>query len=92
MIRKAVLIIVTTLLLCSCSILKSFTQTETKVVSPNGEVWLVVSKGDSHVVFQDGKVILEVDNRGKPGTVEEVLKLLMLRSEIIIGSGERQKN
>ena len=54
---------------------------KTSIMSPDGEVWEIRSKGDAMVEYVPPLIAnaptIKVDNRGKEGVIEGVLKLYM---------------
>lgn len=66
MLRKLGFIVITLAFLFGCA-------TKSTVTLPSGDVYAVKSKHDSLVEFQDGEKKIVVDNRGRPGMIEQVL-------------------
>ncbi len=66
------------LILTGCAHLGSVTS---KVESPEGEIWTVVSKKDGVVELKrpDGTII-KVDNRGAPGFFEQYMQYLLIQA------------
>lgn len=58
-------------LLAGCSV-------TTKVILPDGAVYTVVSKADAMVEYTDGKKKVVVDNRGRPGMIEQALGIMFM--------------
>lgn len=76
------------ILLFSCA---SLNQVQTKVTSPEGREWTVLSKPDAIIEIEDGKTKdkLKVDNRGRPSTFETMLQFMLMRTDINLGSEDR---
>lgn len=75
-----VLILLVVLILGGCSGLRSVGNNEAYVISPDGEKYTVGLKSDAKVTFKDkdGSEI-EVDNRGREGIAESLVKLYGLK-------------
>ena len=65
------------LLMTSCSLFD--TRVETIVTWEDGKDMKVKSKSDALVVVEKGGEKLTVDNRGRPGIIEQFLGALLLR-------------
>ncbi len=62
-------------------------QVTTTVTLPNGEIFTVISKSDALVEFQQGDTKGKVDNRGKPGMIEQAIALLLMNMpDVVIGT------
>jgi len=59
------------LTLAGCSV-------HTKVIMPDESVYEVVSKRDALVEFQQGDIVVKVDNRGRPGMIEQALGVMFM--------------
>ena len=59
------------LALAGCSV-------HTKVIMPDKTVYEVVSKKDALVEFQQGEISVKVDNRGRPGMIEQALGIMFM--------------
>ena len=70
MMRK--LLIIGVLVLASCS-------SVTTVRDPEGREYVVESRNDALVSFEEGPVKVLVDNRGRPSTFDELIKLYFMQ-------------
>jgi len=76
-------IITILLLILSVSGCSNFLDSETKVITPNGEVIAVIAQSDSRVIYEkkeNGMIKLEVDNRGKSSFISDLLGLMFMKS------------
>lgn len=76
---KMVISLIMLLLLSSCASTGSIGNNEAYVITPNGDKYLTSLRSDSKMIFADGDVKFEVDNRGREGLVESLLKLYGLK-------------
>jgi len=58
------------------------------VKTPSGDVYEVKSKSDALVEYNKGDTKLIVDNRGKPGIIERLSELIMLKTSVDVNVGD----
>lgn len=51
---------------------------ESKVTGPDGKVYSVMCQSDGLMEYKDEKVQIKVDNRGRPGFLEQVFGTIVL--------------
>lgn len=68
------IILIMLVLLSGCSL----TRTITTVTTPKGEIYTVSSKSDALVELHGDGWKLIVDNRGRPGMIEQALGIMFL--------------
>lgn len=78
MLNRIIIVIIGVIFLTGCAHLGSVTS---KIESPEGEIWTVISKKDGVVELKrpDGTII-KVDNRGAPGFFEQYMQYLLIRA------------
>lgn len=60
----------------------------TTVEDPHGKTWTVVSKKDSFVKLEKNGVKLEVNNQGKPGIFENLMGIMLMKTEVNLSNKE----
>lgn len=75
------LLLVIGIMLMGCS-------TTTIITDRNGGVFQVESQKDAIVTFKDTAVTVTVDNRGRPSTLDELIKLYYMQWQAQQGTGE----
>jgi len=58
---------------------------KTSVLWHDGQEIVVNSKSDAKVVYKKGDESIEVDNRGRPGFIEQVFGAMLLRTDDLKG-------
>ncbi len=77
------IILIMLVLLSGCSLARTITT----VTTPKGEVYTVSSKSDAMVEFQGDGWKLIVDNRGRPGIIEQALGIMFMNlPDVTIGA------
>jgi hypothetical protein len=61
---------------------------KTTVVGPQGAIYTVQSKKDALVVLKQGDMELTVDNRGKMGIFENLMGIMLMKTEINLKNKE----
>lgn len=83
MIKKSIICIFIIALLSGCSLVPI----TTTVITPLGDIYTVKSKSDALVEFQDGNKKLIVDNRGRPGMIEQALGIMFMNlPDVTVGT------
>ena len=75
---KTIITIAILLALTGCagkSNIRSFGNNESYVVTPDNKKYLVSLRKDAIIEFKDGEVEFKVDNRGREGMIEGLIKL-----------------
>lgn len=74
---KALIYLIAALFITGCIT----TRVHTKLVDPEGQIWLLTSKSDALVEIKrpDG-TIFKVDNRGKPTFFETYMQYLLIKA------------
>lgn len=73
---KIYILIFFSLLVAGCATIK------TTVTDPQGKVYVVESKKDALVTYKKDDVNLVVDNRGKMGIFENLMGIMLMKTEI----------
>lgn len=60
---------------CSCA---TWGSREATVLLPNGNRYVVTCQSDGQLKYKQGEVSIEVDNRGRPSFIEQVLGTAVL--------------
>lgn len=47
--------------------------TESRLITPDGKTYRVYCRQDGHCIFKAGDVTADIDNRGRPSLIEQVL-------------------
>lgn len=74
--KKCICIISIVLIIGGCASVKTI------VTNPRGEVYTVQSKKDALVMMEKDGVKLTVDNRGKPGIFENLMGIMLMKTEV----------
>lgn len=61
---------------------------KTTIVDPQGATYTVQSKKDALVVLKQGDMELTVDNRGKMGIFENLMGIMLMKTEINLKNKE----
>ena len=59
---------------------------KTTITNPQNEVWIVQSKKDAMVTLKQGDTELTIDNRGKPGIFENLMGIMLMKTEVNLSS------
>ena len=74
MIKKSIVCIFIIVLLSGCSLIK----VKTTIITPQGDIYTIISKSDALVELQEGENRVVVDNRGRPGMIEQALGIMFM--------------
>lgn len=61
----------------------------TTITDPQGEVYVVMSKKDALVTMEKDGVKLTVDNRGKMGLFENLMGVLLMKTDVEISNKDK---
>lgn len=67
------------------------TSIKTTITDPNGQVYIVESKKDALVTFHKDNVNLVVDNRGKMGVFENLMGIMLMKTEVSLKNKDGTK-
>lgn len=56
--------------------------TETRIATPEGDIYIVSSKKDAMVTLKKGGTELIVDNRGKMGLFENLMGIMLMKTDV----------
>jgi len=64
---------------------------KTTITDPQGETYTIQSKKDALVVLKQGDTELTVDNRGKMGIFENLMSIMLMKTDINLKNKEGAK-
>lgn len=83
MIRKSIICCLILILVFGCSLIK----TKTTIITPKGDIYTIISKSDALVELQEGNTKVVVDNRGRPGMIEQALGIMFMNlPDVTVGT------
>lgn len=61
---------------------------KTTITNPQNEIWIVQSKKDALVTLKQEDMEITVDNRGKMGIFENLMGIMLMKTEINLKNKE----
>lgn len=78
-------LVILLMLIVGCA---SLNTTETRVVTPEGDIYIVNSKKNAMVTLRKKGTELIVDNRGKMGLFENLMGIMLMKTDINLKNKE----
>lgn len=79
---KRIIIILFVFILVGCASIR------TTIENPQGEIFTIISKKDALVTYKQNKVEITVDNRGKLGLFENLLGIIVMKTDVELKNKE----
>lgn len=72
--KLRITIIILVIFLSGCT----WFEVKTTIITPKGDIYTIISKPDAMVELSEGDIRVVVDNRGRPGMVEQALGIMFM--------------
>lgn len=82
---KWILIIIMMVTMVGCA---SLEMVKTTVTTPKGDVYTVNSKRNAVVSLKEGESEITVDNRGRTGVLENMMGMMLMKTDIKVSNKE----